>query len=47
MRLANAGTSKVLADGPEHDDLALALALACWRAKRPRIGFGTSRLPGI
>ena len=41
------GTGKVLADGPEHDDLALALALACWRAKRPRNGFGTSRLPGI
>jgi hypothetical protein len=47
MRPASAGTGKVLADGPEHDDLALALALACWRAKRARIGFGTSRLPGI
>jgi hypothetical protein len=34
-------------DGPEHDDLVLALALACWRARRARNGFGTSRLPGI
>ena len=41
------GTGKAQADGPEHDDLALALALACWRAKRARNGFGTSRLPGI
>jgi hypothetical protein len=47
MRLSAAGSGKALADGPEHDDLALALALACWRARRPRIGFGTSRLPGI
>lgn len=31
----------------EHDDLALALALACWRAQRKEIGFGTRRLPGI
>jgi hypothetical protein len=31
----------------EHDDLVLALSLACWRAKRPRNGFGTRRLPGI
>ncbi len=47
MRRAAAGSGKLLADGPEHDDLAVALALACWRAKRARIGFGTSRLPGI
>jgi hypothetical protein len=39
--------NKAAADSPEHDDLALALALACWRAKRARNGFGTSRLPGI
>jgi len=31
----------------EHDDLVLALSLACWRAKRPMNGFGTQRLPGI
>lgn len=31
----------------EHDDLTVALSLACWRAKRPRNGFGTRRLPGI
>jgi hypothetical protein len=36
------------ADGfGEHDDLVIALALACWRAKRGQIGFGTGRLPGI
>ena len=31
----------------EHDDLAMAVALACWRAKRLTIGFGMQRLPGI
>jgi hypothetical protein len=31
----------------EHDDLALAVALACWRARRPEIGYGNQRLPGI
>jgi hypothetical protein len=31
----------------EHDDLVLALSLACWRAKRPQNGFGHMRLPGI
>lgn len=36
------------ADGyGEHDDLALAVALACWRARRREIGQGTQRLPGI
>lgn len=30
----------------EHDDLVLALALACWRARRPRIGYGHSPIPG-
>ena len=36
------------ADGyGQHDDLALAVALACWRARRREIGFGTQRLPGI
>lgn len=36
------------ADGAgEHDDLVIALALACWRAGRPMNGFGTQRLPGI
>jgi hypothetical protein len=48
MRLASvAGKGKLLEEGAEHDDLALALALACWRAKRSRNGFGTNRLPGI
>jgi hypothetical protein len=28
----------------EHDDLALAVALACWRGRRREIGFGTQRL---
>jgi hypothetical protein len=31
----------------EHDDLVLALALACWRARRPRIGFGSGVIPGM
>jgi hypothetical protein len=28
----------------EHDDLVIALALACWRARRKTIGFGEGRL---
>ena len=33
------------ADGPgEHDDLVMAVALACWRAKRKENSFGTRRL---
>jgi hypothetical protein len=28
----------------QHDDLAFALALACWRARQKEIGFGTQRL---
>jgi hypothetical protein len=36
------------AQGPDaHDDLAMALALACWRARRKENGFGHNRLPGI
>jgi hypothetical protein len=31
----------------EHDDLVIAVALACWRASRKENGFGTQRLPGI
>ena len=41
------GRMRVGADGSgEHDDLVIALALACWKAKRvvPKIGFGTQRL---
>ena len=30
-----------------HDDLVLALALACWLAGRPTNGFGGGRLPGF
>ncbi len=42
------GRVRLGADGcGEHDDLVIALALACWRAKRPQIGFGPGRLPGI
>jgi hypothetical protein len=31
----------------EHDDLVIAVALACWRAKRASGLFGTHRLLGI
>jgi hypothetical protein len=42
------GRVRLGADGcGEHDDLVIALALACWRAKRRQIGFGAGRLPGI
>ncbi len=33
--------------GGEHDDLAFAVALAVWRARRAENGFGTERLPGV
>jgi len=43
------GRARLGADGVgEHDDLVIALALACWRAKRRQLnGEGTRRLPGI
>jgi len=50
MRAVAKGRGRVRlgADGyGEHDDLVMAVALACWRAKRPQNGFGTQRLPGI
>jgi hypothetical protein len=31
----------------EHDDLVLALALACWRARRPRIACGPGVITGL
>jgi hypothetical protein len=43
-----AGRIRIGADGHgEHDDLVIALALACWSAKRTKTGFGTQRLTGI
>jgi hypothetical protein len=39
------GRFRMGADGEgEHDDLVIALALGCWRAKWTRNGFGTQRL---
>jgi hypothetical protein len=47
-RLKSNGGTRLGAEGyGEHDDLAIALALACWRAKRTRELFGAGRLPGI
>ena len=47
-RLKSNGGTRLGADGHgEHDDLAIALALACWRAMRARKMFGAGRLPGI
>ncbi len=48
LTAGSGGRLRMGADGAgEHDDLVMALALACWRAKRAQIGFGTRRLPGI
>jgi hypothetical protein len=48
MTMAGSGRIRLGADGSgEHDDLVIALALACWRAKRRENGFGRQRLPGI
>jgi phage FluMu gp28-like protein len=41
-----AGKVRIGADGyGEHDDLVIALALACWRAQRRENGFGGGLLP--
>jgi len=48
VKVGGGGSVRMGADGPgEHDDLVIALALACWRARRKPVGFGTQRLPGI
>jgi hypothetical protein len=39
--------ARVQLETAEHDDLAIALALACWKPYAGTIGFGTQRLPGI
>ena len=45
MKQGATGRVRMGAEGcGEHDDLVIALALACWRAKRPQIGFGERRL---
>jgi hypothetical protein len=45
MSATPAGRMRMGADGfGEHDDLVIALALACWRARRRQIGFGDKRL---
>ncbi len=42
------GRERLGADGcGEHDDLVIALALACWRAQRPQIGHGRGPVPGV
>ncbi len=42
------GRTRMGADGyGEHDDLVIALALACWRAKRRTNFGGRQRLPGL
>jgi hypothetical protein len=42
------GKVRIGAEGNgQHDDLVIALALACWRARRRSNGFGTQRLTGI
>jgi hypothetical protein len=42
------GVLRMGADGAgEHDDLVIAVALACWRGSRKENSFGTQRLPGI
>jgi hypothetical protein len=48
QRESDTGRVKLGAEGAgQHDDLVMALALACWRAKRKEIGWGGGRLPGV
>lgn len=45
MTPGNAGRVRIGADrAGEHDDLVMALALACWRAKRVQAGYRDQRL---
>jgi hypothetical protein len=45
MRHRPGGVVRMGADGAgEHDDLVMAVALACWKAKRKENSFGTRRL---
>ena len=42
------GRRRLGADGHgQHDDLVIALALACWRARMPQIGHRMTPLPGV
>jgi hypothetical protein len=48
QRESDTGRVKMGAEGTgQHDDLVMALALACWRAKRKEIGWGSGRLLGV
>ena len=48
QRQSDSGRLKIGADGAgQHDDLVIALALACWRSRRRRNGPGGGRLPGM
>jgi hypothetical protein len=48
MRHRPGGVVRMGADGAgEHDDLVMAVALACWKAKRKENAFVAHRLPGI
>jgi len=48
MTAGSGGNVRMGAEGGgQHDDLVIALALACWRANRKQNQFGTRRLPGM
>ena len=50
VRITKSASNRIRlgADGAgEHDDLVIAVALACWRARQKVIGHGHQRLPGI
>jgi hypothetical protein len=48
MTTKSSGAVRIGADGyGQHDDLAIALALACWRARRGLNSYGGRPLPGV
>ncbi len=48
MSVKSGGAVRIGADGyGQHDDLAIALALACWRARRGLNSYGRRALPGV
>jgi hypothetical protein len=45
MKIGSGGGGVGHEDGREHDDLVIALALACWRARRRQGGYGEQGSP--
>jgi hypothetical protein len=47
LSMRRPGAEAAAGAGAGHDDLVLAVSLACWQARRPGVGFRAQRLTGI